>query len=142
MLIKLYYLQTGLVFLPSFRQPFVIHDMETVLLAEQMVMAKLVGGGGGGGGVGPDGAGSGPEELQEREAEARLFHCSQCFSVETVTELTEFAKSVPGFQCLDLNDQMGDQFKDFVELYVCAMCGSCCVYCIIFLVKCLLLFYG
>ncbi|XP_029484662.1 peroxisome proliferator-activated receptor alpha-like [Oncorhynchus nerka] len=86
--------------------PFVIHDMETVLLAEQMVMAKLVGGGGGG--VGPDGAGSGPEELQEREAEARLFHCSQCFSVETVTELTEFAKSIPGFQCLDLNDQMGD----------------------------------
>lgn len=81
--------------------------METVLLAEQMVMAKLVGVGGG---VGPDGAGSGPEELQEREAEARLFHCTQCFSVETVTELTEFAKSIPGFQCLDLNDQMGDQF--------------------------------
>ncbi|XP_035604352.1 peroxisome proliferator-activated receptor alpha a [Oncorhynchus keta] len=76
--------------------PFVIHNMETVLLAEQMVMAKLVGGGGGGG-VGPDGAGSGPEELQEREAEARLFHCSQCFSVETMTELTEFTKSVPGF---------------------------------------------
>uniref|UniRef100_A0A4W5KTN2 Peroxisome proliferator-activated receptor alpha a n=1 Tax=Hucho hucho TaxID=62062 RepID=A0A4W5KTN2_9TELE len=68
--------------------PFVIHDMESPA-----------------GGVGPDGAGSGPEELQEREAEARLFHCSQCFSVETVTELTEFTKSVTGFQCLDLNDQ-------------------------------------
>ncbi|CAB1347384.1 unnamed protein product [Coregonus sp. 'balchen'] len=85
--------------------PFVIHDMETLQLAERM--AWLVGGGEGGG-VGPDGVGSGPEELQEREAEAeaRLFHCSQCFFVETVTELTEFAKSVPGFQCLDLNDQV------------------------------------
>lgn len=47
------------------------------------------------------------EELQQREAEARLFHCCQSTSVETVTELTEFAKAVPGFQSLDLNDQVG-----------------------------------
>lgn len=46
-------------------------------------------------------------ELQQAEAEARLFHCCQSTSVETVTELTEFAKSVPGFQNLDLNDQVG-----------------------------------
>ncbi len=46
-------------------------------------------------------------ELQQREAEARLFHCCQSTSVETVTELTEFAKAVPGFQSLDLNDQVG-----------------------------------
>lgn len=46
------------------------------------------------------------EELQQREAEARLFHCCQSTSVETVTELTEFAKAVPGFQSLDLNDQV------------------------------------
>lgn len=45
-------------------------------------------------------------ELQQREAEARLFHCCQSTSVETVTELTEFAKAVPGFQSLDLNDQV------------------------------------
>lgn len=45
-------------------------------------------------------------ELQQREAEARLFRCCQSTSVETVTELTEFAKAVPGFQSLDLNDQV------------------------------------
>lgn len=45
--------------------------------------------------------------LQQREAVARLFHCCQSTSVETVTELTEFAKAVPGFQSLDLNDQVG-----------------------------------
>lgn len=49
----------------------------------------------------------GCRELQRREAEARLFHCCQSTSVETVTELTEFAKAVPGFQSLDLNDQVG-----------------------------------
>lgn len=46
------------------------------------------------------------EELQQREAEARLFYCCQSTSVETVTELTEFAKAIPGFQSLDLNDQV------------------------------------
>lgn len=46
------------------------------------------------------------EELQQQEAEARLFYCCQSTSVETVTELTEFAKAVPGFQSLDLNDQV------------------------------------
>lgn len=49
---------------------------------------------------------AGSTELQQREAEARLFHCCQSTSVETVTELTEFAKAVPGFQSLDLNDQV------------------------------------
>ncbi|XP_010885449.2 peroxisome proliferator-activated receptor alpha a [Esox lucius] len=80
--------------------PFVIHDMDTLQLAEQMVVAQLVDR------RGLQGPGYGPEELKNREAEARLFQCSQCFSVETVTELTEFAKSVPGFQGLDLNDQV------------------------------------
>lgn len=46
--------------------------------------------------------------LRQKEAEARLFHCCQSTSVETVTELTEFAKAVPGFQSLDLNDQVGE----------------------------------
>ncbi|KAF3855103.1 hypothetical protein F7725_023158, partial [Dissostichus mawsoni] len=70
--------------------PFVIHDMETLQLAEQTLVAKMVGS-------------AGP--LKDREAEVRIFHCCQCTSVETVTELTEFAKSVPGFSSLDLNDQ-------------------------------------
>uniref|UniRef100_A0A8C7F2M1 Peroxisome proliferator-activated receptor alpha n=2 Tax=Oncorhynchus TaxID=8016 RepID=A0A8C7F2M1_ONCKI len=72
--------------------PFVIHDMDTLQLAEQTLVAKMVGTAGG--------------HLLEKEAEVRIFHCCQCTSVETVTELTEFAKSVPGFSSLDLNDQV------------------------------------
>lgn len=65
--------------------------METLQLAEQTLVAKMVGSGG---------------VLKDKEAEVRIFHCCQCTSVETVTELTEFAKSVPGFSSLDLNDQV------------------------------------
>lgn len=75
----------------TIQQPFVIHDMETLQLAEQTLVAKMVGSAG---------------ALKDREAEVRIFHCCQCTSVETVTELTEFAKSVPGFSSLDLNDQV------------------------------------
>uniref|UniRef100_A0A8C0MN51 Peroxisome proliferator-activated receptor alpha n=1 Tax=Canis lupus familiaris TaxID=9615 RepID=A0A8C0MN51_CANLF len=69
--------------------PFVIHDMETLCMAEKTLVAKLVANG-----------------IQNKEAEVRIFHCCQCTSVETVTELTEFAKSIPGFANLDLNDQV------------------------------------
>lgn len=54
-------------------------------------------------------------ELRQREAEARLFHCCQSTSVETVTELTEFAKAMPGFQSLDLNDQVGFRLPSMVR---------------------------
>ncbi|XP_045690927.1 peroxisome proliferator-activated receptor alpha isoform X2 [Phyllostomus hastatus] len=69
--------------------PFVIHDMETLCMAEKTLVAKLVANG-----------------IQNKEAEVRIYHCCQCTSVETVTELTEFAKSIPGFASLDLNDQV------------------------------------
>lgn len=69
--------------------PFVIHDMETLCMAERTLVAKLVANG-----------------IQNKEAEVRIFHCCQCTSVETVTELTEFAKAIPGFAGLDLNDQV------------------------------------
>ena len=58
-------------------------------MAEKTLVAKLVANG-----------------IQNKEAEVRIFHCCQCTSVETVTELTEFAKSIPGFANLDLNDQV------------------------------------
>lgn len=58
-------------------------------MAEKTLVAKLVANG-----------------IQNKEAEVRIFHCCQCTSVETVTELTEFAKSIPGFSSLDLNDQV------------------------------------
>uniref|UniRef100_A0A1A8BTZ5 Peroxisome proliferator-activated receptor alpha a n=1 Tax=Nothobranchius kadleci TaxID=1051664 RepID=A0A1A8BTZ5_NOTKA len=91
-------------------QPFVIHDMETFQLAERTLAVHMVKGEC----LDPErdlqaGLVISPlvcEELQQRKAEARLFHCCQSTSVETVTELTEFAKAVPGFQSLDLNDQV------------------------------------
>uniref|UniRef100_A0A3P8T912 Peroxisome proliferator-activated receptor alpha a n=1 Tax=Amphiprion percula TaxID=161767 RepID=A0A3P8T912_AMPPE len=91
-------------------QPLIIHDMETFQLAERTLEVHMV-------------SDEYPEsdsslragqvipmevcgELQQTEAEARLFYCCQSTSVKTVTELTEFAKAVPGFQNLDLNDQV------------------------------------
>lgn len=58
-------------------------------MAEKTLVAKMVANG-----------------VQNKEAEVRIFHCCQCMSVETVTELTEFAKAIPGFASLDLNDQV------------------------------------
>ncbi|XP_062849195.1 peroxisome proliferator-activated receptor alpha b [Trichomycterus rosablanca] len=89
--------------------PFVIHDMDTLQLAEQTLVAKMVSTAGG---------------LLEKEAEVRIFHCCQCTSVETVTELTEFAKSVPGFSNLDLNDQV-TLLKYGVYEALFAMLASC-----------------
>ncbi|XP_044041591.1 peroxisome proliferator-activated receptor alpha a isoform X1 [Siniperca chuatsi] len=92
------------------KPPFIIHDMETFQLAERTLAAHMVNGdhpepeSGLQAGEGVPAVGCG--DLQQREAEARLFHCCQSTSVETVTELTEFAKAVPGFQSLDLNDQV------------------------------------
>lgn len=87
--------------------------METFQLAERTLAAYMV-----------NGDCAKPEsgqvvcgELQQREAEARLFRCCQSTSVETVTELTEFAKAVPGFQDLDLNDQVGFLFSQ--EAFFC-----------------------
>ncbi|XP_061618746.1 peroxisome proliferator-activated receptor alpha-like isoform X1 [Phyllopteryx taeniolatus] len=92
-------------------QPFIIHDMETFQLAERTLAAHMVSQGDS---VEPECglparvlvAAVGCGGLQQREAEARLFHCCQSTSVETVTELTEFAKAIPSFQNLDLNDQV------------------------------------
>ncbi|XP_077565771.1 peroxisome proliferator-activated receptor alpha a [Stigmatopora nigra] len=91
--------------------PFVIHDMETFQLAEKTLAAQVAlkksnpepdDGLPAGVLIAAVGCGG----LREREAEARLFHCCQSTSVETVTELTEFAKAIPSFQNLDLNDQV------------------------------------
>ncbi|KAA8580046.1 hypothetical protein FQN60_005581 [Etheostoma spectabile] len=92
------------------KPPFIIHDMETFQLAERTFAVHMLNddcpepeSGLQAGAVIPA---AGCRELQQREAEARLFHCCQSTSVETVTELTEFAKAVPGFQSLNLNDQV------------------------------------
>ncbi|XP_069795956.1 peroxisome proliferator-activated receptor gamma isoform X2 [Narcine bancroftii] len=47
-----------------------------------------------------------PQQEQNTEVEIRIFQRCQFRSVEAVREITEFAKSIPGFVNLDLNDQV------------------------------------
>ncbi|XP_027007010.1 peroxisome proliferator-activated receptor alpha a isoform X2 [Tachysurus fulvidraco] len=75
--------------------PFVIHDLETLQQAQPVLVTQMLS--------------EGREDfavVQGQETEDRIFHCCQYISVETVTQLTEFAKAVPGFPSLDLNDQV------------------------------------
>ncbi|XP_043932511.1 peroxisome proliferator-activated receptor delta [Protopterus annectens] len=70
--------------------PFVIHDMDSLQQAETGVVWKqLING-----------------IPQSKEIGVHVFYRCQCTSVETVRELTEFAKSVPTFVNLYLNDQV------------------------------------
>ncbi|XP_034153380.1 peroxisome proliferator-activated receptor gamma isoform X1 [Esox lucius] len=93
--------------------PFVIHDMKSLQEGEQFINSRhmpihvlqepryedgaLCGLGGGlAGGVG----------LPTDEVQLRFFYSCQSRSAEAVREVTEFAKSIPGFVGLDLNDQV------------------------------------
>uniref|UniRef100_A0A672Q799 Peroxisome proliferator-activated receptor gamma n=1 Tax=Sinocyclocheilus grahami TaxID=75366 RepID=A0A672Q799_SINGR len=75
------------------RSPFVIHDMKSLLEGEQMINCRQM-----------------PMQEHRRsdmhEVELRFFHSCQSRSAEAVSEVTEFAKSIPGFVNLDLNDQV------------------------------------
>lgn len=74
---------------PGF-QPFVIHDIETLWQAEKgLVWKQLVNG------LPP-----------YKEISVHVFYRCQCTTVETVRELIEFAKSIPSFSSLFLNDQV------------------------------------
>ncbi|EHB01349.1 Peroxisome proliferator-activated receptor delta [Heterocephalus glaber] len=74
---------------PGF-QPFVIHDIETLWQAEKgLVWKQLVNG------LPP-----------YKEISVHIFSRCQCTTVETVRELTEFAKSIPNFSSLFLNNQV------------------------------------
>uniref|UniRef100_A0A672Q9N0 Peroxisome proliferator-activated receptor gamma n=1 Tax=Sinocyclocheilus grahami TaxID=75366 RepID=A0A672Q9N0_SINGR len=79
--------------LSSCSQPFVIHDMKSLLEGEQMINCRQM-----------------PMQEHRRsdmhEVELRFFHSCQSRSAEAVSEVTEFAKSIPGFVNLDLNDQV------------------------------------
>ncbi|KAG9280339.1 peroxisome proliferator-activated receptor alpha [Astyanax mexicanus] len=76
--------------------PFVIHDLETLQQAQSILAAQML----------VDEKDELVSGVQERETESHLFRCCQYTSVETVTQLTEFAKAVPGFASLDINDQV------------------------------------
>lgn len=47
-----------------------------------------------------------PLQEQSKEVAIRIFQGCQFRSVEAVQEITEYAKSIPGFVGLDLNDQV------------------------------------
>uniref|UniRef100_A0A668A6R6 Peroxisome proliferator activated receptor gamma n=1 Tax=Myripristis murdjan TaxID=586833 RepID=A0A668A6R6_9TELE len=103
--------------------PFVIHDMKSLMEGEQFINCRqmpiqehqqqppsfftaghvgghpgLECGSGGLAGV----SGQGPTDALE----LRFFYSCQSRSAEAVREVTEFAKSIPGFIELDLNDQV------------------------------------
>ncbi|XP_036415532.1 peroxisome proliferator-activated receptor gamma [Colossoma macropomum] len=81
--------------------PFVIHDMKSLVEGEQFINCRQL----------PRheqlraNMGAMQSELH-REVELRFFHSCQSRSAEAVSEVTEFAKSIPGFVNLDLNDQV------------------------------------
>ncbi|XP_035242927.1 peroxisome proliferator-activated receptor gamma isoform X1 [Anguilla rostrata] len=83
--------------------PFVIHDMKSLTEGEQFINCKQM--------PLPDqrpemGLGFGMGQESADEVELRFFHRCQFRSAEGVREVTEFAKSIPGFVGLDLNDQV------------------------------------
>lgn len=70
--------------------PFVIYDVDTLWKAESgLVWSQLV-----------------PGAPLTKEIGVHVFYRCQCTTVETVRELTEFAKCIPGFVDLFLNDQV------------------------------------
>ncbi|XP_072278878.1 peroxisome proliferator-activated receptor delta isoform X2 [Pyxicephalus adspersus] len=70
--------------------PFVIHDMDTLWQAERGAVWEQL-----------------PmQDPPGTEIGVHVFYRCQCTSVETVRALTDFAKSVPGFSSLYLNDQV------------------------------------
>nr|WKA69983.1 peroxisome proliferator-activated receptor gamma [Lateolabrax maculatus] len=94
--------------------PFVIHDMKSLMEGEQFINCRqmpsqehqpqtssLTIGHGGLTGVHP-----GSECAVLDAVELRFFQSCQSRSAEAVREITEFAKSIPGFIDLDLNDQV------------------------------------
>ncbi|ETE67773.1 Peroxisome proliferator-activated receptor gamma, partial [Ophiophagus hannah] len=72
------------------QSPFVIYDMNSLMMGEDQIKCKHLT----------------PMQEQNKEVAIRIFQRCQFRSVEAVQEITEFAKSIPGFVSLDLNDQV------------------------------------
>lgn len=105
--------------------PFIIHDMKSLIEGEQFINCRQIPSqehqqqmptvtpGHGVSGIpgalsGSDyaGFGTGISGQTPDGAELRFFKSCQSRSAEAVREVTEFAKSIPGFIDLDLNDQV------------------------------------
>ncbi|KAL2103924.1 hypothetical protein ACEWY4_000792 [Coilia grayii] len=78
--------------------PFVIHDMKSLAAGRQLIDCRELPG----------------QKVElatalhplEDEVELSFFRRVQIRTAESIREITEFAKSIPGFQGLDLNDQI------------------------------------
>uniref|UniRef100_A0A6I8S4D0 Peroxisome proliferator-activated receptor gamma n=3 Tax=Xenopus tropicalis TaxID=8364 RepID=A0A6I8S4D0_XENTR len=70
------------------KSPVVIYDMNSLMMGEDQIKGQC----------------QAPE--QNKEVAIRIFQRCQSRSVEAVREITEFAKNIPGFVSLDLNDQV------------------------------------
>ncbi|XP_070707177.1 peroxisome proliferator-activated receptor gamma [Pempheris klunzingeri] len=109
--------------------PFVIHDMKSLMEGEQFIncrqiptqelqaqtSAQAVGHGG------LSGAHLGSECAILDAVELRFFQSCQSRSAEAVREVTEFAKSIPGFVDLDLNDQVTLLKYGVIEILIIMM---------------------
>lgn len=109
--------------------PFVIHDMKSLMEGEQFIncrqmpsqehqqqtCAQTVAHGG------PPGVHPGSECNVLDAVELRFFHSCQSRSAEAVREVTEFAKSIPGFVDLDLNDQVTLLKYGVIEILIIMM---------------------
>uniref|UniRef100_A0A8C7NWT0 Peroxisome proliferator-activated receptor gamma n=1 Tax=Oncorhynchus mykiss TaxID=8022 RepID=A0A8C7NWT0_ONCMY len=96
--------------------PFVIHDMKSLQEGERFINCRQMpihvvqetrteAGTEAGTGAGC-GLGVGLVQEPTDEVQLRFFYSCQSRSAEAVREVTEFAKSIPGFVGLDLNDQV------------------------------------
>ncbi|XP_053544989.1 peroxisome proliferator-activated receptor gamma isoform X2 [Bombina bombina] len=72
------------------KSPVVIYDMNSLMMGEDQIKYQYLS----------------PFQEQDKEVAIRIFQRCQSRSVEAVREITEFAKSIPGFVNLDLNDQV------------------------------------
>ncbi|KAM4721635.1 peroxisome proliferator-activated receptor gamma [Rhinophrynus dorsalis] len=70
--------------------PVVIYDMNSLIMGEDQIKCQYLT----------------PYQEQNKEVAIRIFQRCQSRSVEAVREITEFAKNIPGFVNLDLNDQV------------------------------------
>lgn len=88
-------------------QPFVIYDVDTLWKAESgLVWSQLL-----------------PGAPLTKEIGVHVFYRCQCTTVETVRELTEFAKCIPGFVDLFLNDQVRPGLLNPPQM--CHPCYTC-----------------
>uniref|UniRef100_A0AAF6YI46 Peroxisome proliferator-activated receptor gamma n=1 Tax=Bos taurus TaxID=9913 RepID=A0AAF6YI46_BOVIN len=72
------------------KSPFVIYDMNSLMMGEDKIKFKHIS----------------PLQEPSKEVAIRIFQGCQFRSVEAVQEITEYAKNIPGFVNLDLNDQV------------------------------------